>query len=53
MKLFLAVVAFLFLMAFLLILMIEVPSPDLIAVAAITLVLAGIDFARGSRRPRN
>ena len=53
MRLFLAVMAFLFLAAFLVILMIEVPSPDLIAVAAFTLLLAGVDFVRGSRGPRN
>ena len=53
MRLFLTAVAFLVLAAFLVILMVEVPSPDLIAVAAFSLLLAGIDFFLGSRGPRN
>ncbi|MBT8418853.1 MAG: hypothetical protein KJO42_15565 [Silicimonas sp.] len=47
----LAIFAFLVLGGFLLILAVEVPSPDLIAVATLTIVLAGIDFYRSVRDP--
>lgn len=46
----LAIFAFLVFAGFLVILAIEVPSPDLIAVIALTLVLAAIDFIRSFGR---
>ena len=42
----LAIVAFLVFVGFLAILGLKVPSPDLLAVIALTVVLAGIDFWR-------
>lgn len=44
----LALVAFAFFVGFLLILGIEVPSPDLLVVIGFTVALAGYDFWRSS-----
>lgn len=49
----LALVAFAILAAFLVILAIEVPSPDLIIVVVLTLILAAIDFLRSARSQRD
>lgn len=48
-----ALLALIVLAGFLLILVVEVPEPDLIAVAALTFILALVDFLRGMAASRN
>ncbi|WP_201455759.1 hypothetical protein [Tropicimonas marinistellae] len=48
----LALLAFLALAGFVLILIIEVPSPDLIAVSVLTIGLVAYDFLTSSGKPK-
>ncbi|MCB1312678.1 MAG: hypothetical protein KDK29_12740 [Sedimentitalea sp.] len=48
MKRFLALIAFLALAGFVLVLILEVPSPDLIAVSVLTIALVAYDFITSS-----
>ena len=52
MKMFLALFAFAVLAAFLALLALRVPSPDLLAVIALTVVLVAVDFVSAIRRRR-
>ncbi len=48
----LALIAFLALAGFVLVLVLKVPSPDLIAVSALTVVLVGYDFLTSNGKGR-
>lgn len=48
-----ALIAFAVLVAFLLILAIKVPSPDLVAVIIFTVVLVAYDFVTSTRKPKD
>jgi len=48
-----ALVAFVVLAAFLAVLAIEVPSPDLVAVILFTVLLVAYDFITSARKPKD